>query len=302
MRSIRWAFAVLAAMLCLAGARAEDKLWTEDFAAALEKAEKDKKDVLLDFTGSDWCHWCVQLKGEVFDQEAFKKAAPEHFVLVELDFPRGKEQNEAVKQQNKMLAQTFGIEGFPTVILLDGKGRPYAKTGYQPGGAEKFLEHLAGLRQKRAARDELFAKADAAQGAEKAKHLDEALQTVSAQVGSLAGYDEVVEQILAADAENQGGFKTKYGGLKTLKDLESEHAKGAETAAVMAKLDEFLAETKPAGDLLQRALLQKAMLLNDVRVKEMVANLKQALAAAPEGPKAQEIQGILMQLGAQPDQ
>lgn len=291
------AWAALGLVLCAGMLSAADTSWTEDFTAALQRAEKEKKDILLDFTGSDWCHWCVKLHEEVFNQDAFKKEAPEKYVLVLLDFPRQKEQNEAVKQQNKMLAETFQIQGFPTVIVLDSKGRPYARTGYQAGGAEPYLKHLGELRAKREDRDKLLTLAEASKGADKAKLLDQALTTVSDQIGSLAGYDELVDQLIAADADNAGGFKTKYGGIKALKEIETERAQGGDPAATLAKLEKFMAEQKPAGEVLQRALFEKAMLIHAAKNKEMVAILQEALKAAPESQKAQELQGILQQLG-----
>ena len=93
-------------LLVLSGtAPAGDAEWLDDFEAAKAKAEKDGKDLLLDFTGSDWCSWCGKLKEEVFNTEAFQKEAPKHFVLVELDFPRQKKLAEKVKQQNEKLGQ-----------------------------------------------------------------------------------------------------------------------------------------------------------------------------------------------------
>ena len=56
--------------------------WMTDFEAAKEKAKKEGKDLLIDFTGSDWCGWCIKLSKEVFEQEAFKKEAPQSFILV----------------------------------------------------------------------------------------------------------------------------------------------------------------------------------------------------------------------------
>ena len=65
--------------------------WTNDFEAAKTKAKKEGKHLLLDFTGSDWCGFCIRLHGEVFSKEVFRKEVPKHFVLVELDFPRQKQ-------------------------------------------------------------------------------------------------------------------------------------------------------------------------------------------------------------------
>src|SRR5437899_11282386 len=74
------------AKLCAAEAE-----WMTDLRAALAKAKAEKKMVLLDFTGSDWCGWCIKFNQEVLSQSAFTDYAAKNFVLVEVDFPRKKE-------------------------------------------------------------------------------------------------------------------------------------------------------------------------------------------------------------------
>lgn len=116
--------------------------WLTDYQAAIKQAKAENKRVLLDFTGSDWCGWCIKLKKEVFDEAAFDNYAKSRLVLVEVDFPRGKAQSDEVKKQNAELARKFGIEGYPTIIILDADGKLLGKTGYMPGGAYKFIEAL----------------------------------------------------------------------------------------------------------------------------------------------------------------
>jgi thioredoxin-related protein len=119
--------------------------WQTDFEAAREKAAEEEKPMLLDFNGSDWCGWCIKLKKEVFDKEAFQSYADEELVLVDLDFPRDKPQSDELKAQNRALAEKYGVRGFPTIILLAPDGEVIAKTGYRPGGAEAYVEHLQEL-------------------------------------------------------------------------------------------------------------------------------------------------------------
>jgi thioredoxin-related protein len=119
--------------------------WETDFDAAKQRAKAEKKAMLLDFTGSDWCGWCIRLKKEVFDHEEFQEYAKKNLVLVELDFPRSKELPEEEKEQNEALAAEYGIRGYPTIVLLNSRGREVARTGYQEGGPEKYVEHLEEL-------------------------------------------------------------------------------------------------------------------------------------------------------------
>lgn len=115
--------------------------WQTDYKAALEQAAKENKPVLLDFTGSDWCGWCIKLDKETFSQPDFKQFAEKNLILVEVDFPNGKPQSAEVKKQNAELQAKYGVEGFPTLILLNSKGKEIAKNpGYLPGGPKAFVE------------------------------------------------------------------------------------------------------------------------------------------------------------------
>ncbi|MEI8038247.1 MAG: thioredoxin family protein [Verrucomicrobiota bacterium] len=119
--------------------------WETDFDVAKQRARDEKKPMLLDFTGSDWCGWCMKLKKEVFDTPEFRQYAKDKLVLVEVDFPHTKRLPKALKEQNEKLAQEYGIHGYPTITLLDPQGAKVAETGYQEGGPEKYIEHLKSL-------------------------------------------------------------------------------------------------------------------------------------------------------------
>jgi protein disulfide-isomerase len=82
------------------------------------------------------------LDKEVFSQKAFKEFAADNLVLVELDFPRSKEQSEDLKAQNKALSEKYGIRGFPTILVLSPEGELIEKTGYQRGGPEAYVAHI----------------------------------------------------------------------------------------------------------------------------------------------------------------
>lgn len=115
--------------------------WETNYSAALEQAAKQNKMVLLDFTGSDWCGWCIKLQKETFSKPAFQKFAADNLVLVELDFPRGKSQSDGLKKQNEALAEKFGVQGFPTLVLLDPQGKEATRNvGYLQGGPDAFIQ------------------------------------------------------------------------------------------------------------------------------------------------------------------
>lgn len=136
---------VLAAAAIGSGAFASEG-WDTDFEKAKEKAKAENKHLLIDFSGSDWCGWCIKLDKEVFSQKEFKDYAKDNLVLVMADFPRDKsKQSEDVQKQNQKLMDEFKVRGFPTVFILSPDGKTIAKTGYQDGGAAAYVEHIKKL-------------------------------------------------------------------------------------------------------------------------------------------------------------
>lgn len=116
--------------------------WTDSITDAIQQAEAENKMILLDFTGSDWCQWCEKLKNEVWNTRTFKNWSEENVVKVFLDFPRGIDQEEDTKLQNQLLQQMLGVQGYPTVWLLDSDLTPLLRTGYREGGADEYIRHL----------------------------------------------------------------------------------------------------------------------------------------------------------------
>ena len=96
----------------------KDLIWYTDVKKAVDISVKTKKPLFFFFTGSDWCGWCIRLQKAVFFKPEFKKWAQKSVVLVELDFPRRSQLPEATMQQNRELAQMFGVRGYPTIWFV----------------------------------------------------------------------------------------------------------------------------------------------------------------------------------------
>lgn len=125
---------------------AAEVTWVTSLPDALRQAAAEDKAVLVDFTGSDWCGWCIRLKKEVFDQPEFAAFAQENLIMVELDFPRRKALPPALKEENERLAEKYGVEGFPTIFILDRSGKTLQKTGYMAGGAPNYIKELSKIK------------------------------------------------------------------------------------------------------------------------------------------------------------
>ncbi|NRA97433.1 MAG: thioredoxin family protein [Planctomycetes bacterium] len=137
---------------CLAlapSAMGSSDAFLDDFDEAVTLARKENKDLFVDFTGSDWCGWCIKLDEEVFSHEEFLVEARKDYVLVALDYPRSDEAKAAVPnpERNDELRDKYGVRGYPSCLLMTADGDVYGKTGYQAGGPEKYIEHLRSLRE-----------------------------------------------------------------------------------------------------------------------------------------------------------
>ena len=122
-----------------------------DYKLALALSKESKRPILADFTGSDWCGWCIKLDNEVFETKEFKEWAGKNVILLEVDFPNGKKQDAKLKAQNEELKTKFQISGFPTVLVLDDKGAQKGQLGYAAGGPSVWIPlaaKAAGIKAK----------------------------------------------------------------------------------------------------------------------------------------------------------
>ena len=136
-------FALTLALLLPAVARAaENTTWLTDLAKAQTTAKEEKKLVLLDFTGSDWCPPCKMLHRTVFTSKEFENLAKDKFVLVLVDFPRTHALPAEQKQKNEDLAAKYSVEAFPTVIVLDANGKQALREEGYNGDSKDYLGKL----------------------------------------------------------------------------------------------------------------------------------------------------------------
>ena len=131
------------------------KGWGENFAAAQEEAKKDGKLMLLAFSGSDWCGWCVKMEKEIYSNKAFIKKAKQKFVLVMIDSPRNKAiLSKLAQKQNPDLVKKYGIRGYPSTVIARADGEEIKRFGgYQRGGIDAFLEKLDAVADEAGVKD-----------------------------------------------------------------------------------------------------------------------------------------------------
>lgn len=142
----------VASLVALSAASlAAESGWLNDYEAAKKQAKEENKPILINFTGTDWCGWCIKIEKEIFSKDEFKAYAKENLILMEVDFPKKKELSEEVKAQNKKLDKEFKIEGYPTIFLIDAEGKKLSEDlGSHKGDAKGYVELLKGLLAKKA--------------------------------------------------------------------------------------------------------------------------------------------------------
>jgi tetratricopeptide (TPR) repeat protein len=225
----------------------------------------------------------------------------------------------------------YPIRGYPTIYLMDAKGRPYAKTGYERGGAENYLSHLAGLKARRQVRDRNLAAAKAAENdLAKARSIDKALDAMGTEIAGQF-YAAEMEQIIALDSKNEAGLKSKYERIAfdrkvtnlmsqrkydeaialMEEHIKAENPKGKDLADMQLSIagayrgkgdwekaleavDAVLAKGNLQGEALQQALSTKAQIYQSKRdMDNMKKVLAEAIKAAPDTSMGKSMQAYL---------
>ena len=249
-----FAISTLVVSLVAGASSAQEKaVWLGDLDAAKKEATRSHRDLLIVFTGKGWCFPCQLLEREVLSQPAFLKWARGDYVLVEFDCTYGDTKEEKARQRReRKLQERYLVGGFPTVVLADADGVPYAiRTGYARGtGVTASLAMMKLAQMARAQRDRSFRLAAAATGTARAERLHQGITAVAALLGSLEdrGDDPVlvfyrpqVDEIRKADGEGTGKVWARYEARRKerdrwmareavfsgLKDLDAKDYRGA---------------------------------------------------------------------------
>lgn len=244
--------------------------FTDDLDAARARAARENKLVFAVFSGSDWCGWCRKLEEEVLSKPEFVKGAEKDFVLVFIDSPNDKSLlSEHAKSANPKLTGKYDINGFPTVLILDAKGKQVAQTGYEEGGPAAYLNRLAATL---AAARRTAALAEAVTGMkagspERVKALDAVLAGLDA--GAQKEHEEWVREVLAADPDGTLGYRGHYPYFVFVAPLE-ERAGQLHEACERASNEVF---ARVVGD---KAALKK---MPKAERRALLAKARQAVAA-----------------------
>ncbi|APA00533.1 thioredoxin family protein [Flavobacterium commune] len=138
-------------LLVLTGFFGYSQDWKSNFDEAKKEAVNENKNILLVFSGSDWCAPCIKLDNVVWKSEVFKSESEKNWVIYKADFPKKKANQLSVEQteSNNKLAEKYNRNGsFPLVILLDKTGKVIGMTGFKNISAIDYIQLIHSLEKK----------------------------------------------------------------------------------------------------------------------------------------------------------
>ena len=267
-----------AAMMLAALAPAWAAEWMTDLEAAKAKAAAENKAVLVDFTGSDWCGWCIRLRKQVLDTPAFETYAKDKFVLMEVDVPQNPKFDQALLKRNQELCEQYGVSGFPTILVINPKGDVVGGfSGYVASTAEAAKPLDAAL-----ATAALLAKAETQQGAEQVATLAAAYKSLPEDLRENAS--ALRQRIIALDTDDTSGMKRLQRVQEQRVALQQAINKAASAAEAIAIVDQALptAEPENKAGMLQikfQLMFMSAQTVDDIKASAEV--MRQAIEADP---------------------
>ena len=122
--------------------------WKPNFEEAKAAAAKENKNILLVFSGSDWCAPCIKLEKVVWKSEVFKQYSEKKLILLRADFPnkRANQLPKEIAEGNKKLSEKYNKDGnFPLVVLIDKSGKVIGMTGFKNVSAEEYVKLIESL-------------------------------------------------------------------------------------------------------------------------------------------------------------
>lgn len=257
--------------------------WMTDLEAAKAKAAAENKAVLIDFTGSDWCGWCIRLRKQVLDTPAFESYAKDKFVLMEVDVPNNPKFDPELRKRNEQLCEQFSVDGFPTIMVITPQGEVVGGfSGFKP-----TVDATARTLDAALATADLLKKAGNQQGPEQLATLVQAYKSIPEDFHRQAA--PLRQRIVALDPQDTTGL-VRQQRVQTQRETLATALSAARTPQeALAIVDKALTTAEPENKpgMLQlkfQILLSSAQSVDDVKAAAAVG--REAMQLDPNVPPA----------------
>lgn len=293
--------ATVGACLSVAGSALALDGWIEDFAQGMATASAEGRVALVEFTGTDWCFYCIKLRENVLPTEEFAEFTKKNnLVLIELDFPRAKDKvTPEQSAERDRLAKLYNVQGFPTMLVVDGYGQPYGRIVGGASSAAEYIKRLQSALDVKAAYDEKVAAADKLTGKERMEALQAALNVLPQDCRAL--HTKLQDAIIESDPEDSTGLRKKKEEQQLLDKQIAETKDAVQAALKGRKLADALPEARAAAleqlkrdDLLPFIRLSmnafvSQTFLGEEKYEEALSYMDAAIESAPDSPEADKM-------------
>lgn len=300
--------------VCVAGYSLGAEEWGTDLPQGLATAAAEGRPVLVEFTGSDWCPPCMIVRSKYLPTKEFKDFVEKNkLVLVELDYPQGANKvSPEVRRERDKIATAYQINAFPTMLVLDAQGRPYAKVEGAATSAQAYVARLQAAMEQKSEIESKLAAAEGLSGTALAHALAAVFRLMPDNIQAL--HAEIEDKIIQNDPADETGIrKAKEENalcMKLFAELDqtiNEKLKG-ETGATQQEMmlrrmrivqEELLAmlgrEGLPPMAVQRFCGVLAQSYMAEKRVDEAITYMEKAIAAAPERPEVPALREKLEQ-------
>ena len=213
--------------------------WGNNYEQALATAKQQGKAVLVDFTGSDWCHFCIRLRADVLDHPAFATWAGQHFVLLEVDMPENPNFDRKLREQNTRLCAQYKVDAYPTLLVLDPAGNPLGGLfGYEADPVTVQKQLAPGLQAHY-----LLKRARHLQGKQKLQAMLAAWRHIPQELHELN--KPLQQELMAIDTQDLSGLRAAAKAEQALQDCKAAEATAPTDAAALEIVNTALARAVP---------------------------------------------------------
>ncbi len=290
-----------ALIMLLSGCAKAQTAWITDYDAAKETATKQKKGIMVVFTGSDWNDPSKTLITSVFTDEFFAKGTKD-FVMCNIDIVQDEKLMSADQaEKNYKVASDFGVQALPYLVLLTSEGDMYgsAAIGEDVNTLEAFYAYLDTYKDAKTQLVDLKKKIASSKGIERAKNIDIFIESMDAS--RRPSYSAMIREVPDLDPDNAEGLREKYllqVAYLDAVDLYQQQKLVEAGDCFLTLADSGSLNASRTQEAYYMGAYMNAM-SGSTDNDKVIAWLEKAIAADPENAGAEQIKATIEQIKSQ---